>query len=54
MNHNKAIEKYGMLEYDECFGYVPLLLGGKETVNNLKKVKIREHLSIIAEMSGGV
>ena len=53
--YNKAIEKLGMLEYDECFGYVPLLaLGGKERVNNLKKVKIREHIAIIYELCGEV
>ena len=28
--YNAAVKKYGELEYDECFGYVPLLaLGGK-------------------------
>lgn len=36
--YNAAVKKYGGLEYDECFGYVPLLaLGGKESVKNLKK-----------------
>ncbi|MBQ6523394.1 MAG: DUF1851 domain-containing protein [Atopobiaceae bacterium] len=36
-------------------GYVPLLgLGGRETVNNLRKVKIREHIALIAQMVGGV
>ena len=53
--YQEAVAKHGYLEYDECFGYVPLLLlGGKETVNNLKMVKIREHISLITEMSGGV
>ncbi len=50
-----AIKKLGSLEYDECFGYVPLLgLGGKEAVNNLKKVKMREHIVLIFEMCGEV
>lgn len=36
--YKAATKKLGKLEYDECFGYVPLLaLGGKESVNNLKK-----------------
>ena len=53
--YNAAIKKYGVLEYDECFGYIPLLaLGGKESVNNLKKVKIREHIALITEMAGEV
>ena len=53
--YNAALKKYGFLEYDECFGYVPLLaLGGKESVNNLKKVKIREHIALITEMVGEI
>lgn len=53
--YNEAIKKYGSLEYDECFGYVPLLaLGGKESVDNLKKVKIREHIALITEMVGEI
>ncbi len=54
-NYNEATKKYGSLEYDECFGYVPLLaLGGKESVDNLKKVKIREHIALITEMVGEI
>lgn len=53
--YKAAIKKLGNLEYDECFGYVPLLaLGGKESVNNLKKVKIREHIAMIYEFVGEV
>lgn len=53
--YNDAIKKIGELEYDECFGYVPLLaLGGKESVDNLKKVKIREHIALITEMVGEI
>lgn len=53
--YNAAVKKHGDLEYDECFGYVPILaLGGKESVNNLKKVKIREHIAIITELAGEI
>ncbi len=53
--YNAAVKRYGSLAYGECFGYVPLLgLGGRETVNNLRKVKIREHIALIAQMVGGV
>lgn len=53
--YNAAVKKLGDLEYDECFGYVPILaLGGKESVNNLKKVKIREHIAIITELAGEI
>lgn len=53
--YEKAVKKYGFLEYDECFGYVPLLaMGGRESVNNIKKVKIKEHIALIADLTGGV
>ena len=39
----------------ECFGYVPLLaMGGKESVNSIKKVKMREHISLIINLVGGI
>jgi len=49
----EAVKKYGEPEYDECFGYEPLLsLGGKESINNLKKVKYEVHISLIGELQG--
>ncbi|MCY6354751.1 T6SS immunity protein Tdi1 domain-containing protein [Clostridium sp. ZS2-4] len=49
----EAVEKYGEPQYDECFGYEPLLsLGGKESVDNLRKVKYEVHISIIAQIQG--
>ncbi len=51
----KAIRKYGKLGYDECFGYVPLLgLGGKKSVNNLKKVKLIEQIYLITDLLGPI
>lgn len=51
----EAREKYGEPEYDECFGYVPLLgLGGKDTIANLEKVKLKEHIYIINDLVGPV
>ena len=51
----QAREKYGEPAYDECFGYVPLLgLGGKDTVDNLKKVKLKEHIYTINDLVGPV
>lgn len=53
--YNKAAYKLGELEYDECFGYVPLLgLGGSEKVENLKKVKIKEHIELITQLVGKI
>lgn len=53
--YEKAVKKHGELKYDECFGYFPLLaLGGQDSVNNLRKVKMMEHIALIAEMTGGI
>lgn len=53
--YNKAVEKYGDLDYNECFGYVPLLgLGGSEKIENLKKVKIKEHIELITQIVGKI
>lgn len=53
--YDAAVKKHGMLEYDECFGYVPLLaMGGKESVNNIKKFKIKEHIALITSVAGEI
>lgn len=50
-----AVSRLGELEYGECFGYVPLLgLGGSEKVENLKKVKIKEHIELITQLVGKI
>ncbi|MEM5016861.1 T6SS immunity protein Tdi1 domain-containing protein [Metabacillus indicus] len=51
----EALEQFNELDYDECFGYTPLLgLGGSEKVDNLKKVKLKEHILIITEFMGPI
>lgn len=51
--YRDAIEQYGEPGFDECFGYVPILgLGGVEKVENLQKVKMREHIYIITHFMG--
>ncbi len=53
--YDEAVKKYGKLNYDECFGYVPLLgLGGNEKVENIKKVKIIEHVELITQLVGRI
>ena len=53
--YNQAIKNLGLIQYDECFGYVPLLgLGGSEKVENLKKVKIKEHIELITQLVGKI
>ncbi len=54
-HYKPAQEKLGTLDYDECYGYEPVLaLGGFEKVENLTKVKIREHLLLIHELAGKI
>ena len=51
----EAVRKYGDVEYSKAFGYVPILaLGGKESVDNLDKVEIREHILIHANFMGQI
>jgi len=46
-----AIRRLGALEPDECYGFFPALAaGGKEKAANLQRVKLREHLSILAQL----
>lgn len=50
-----AKRRLGEPEYDECYGYVPLLgLGGAEKAEKLQKVKIKEHISLIAQALGKI
>lgn len=47
----KVIDKFGPLEYDECYAFEPALaLGGSESIKNIKKVKVKEHLEILAQL----
>jgi hypothetical protein len=47
----KASKKLGQLEYDECYGFEPAIaLGGPGTLDTLRKVKLLEHLSILAQL----
>lgn len=51
----KAKDRLGELAYDECYGYMPILAaGGFEKVENLQKVKIKEHISVIAQLAGKI
>ena len=52
----EAVKIHGTVpQYDECYGYVPLLgAGGAETPKNLKIVKIKEHIMLIKEMLGRI
>ena len=48
---DKASEKLGLLEPDEMYAFVPALaLGGTNKLENLKKVKVIEHLNFLADL----
>lgn len=50
-----AVGKLGRPRFDECFGYVPLMgLGGCGGVDSLRRVKLREHITLIAQSVGKV
>lgn len=54
-NYFSAKAQSGPIAFDECYGYVPLLgLGGPEKAGNLKKVKMKEHISLIAQALGKI
>lgn len=54
-NYDEAVKLYGVPDFDECFGYVPLLaLGGGETADHLKRCKVREHIYLISQMAGRI
>ena len=53
--YEEVLKSKELLEFDECYGYVPLLgLGGSEEVSNLSKVKIREHILLITQLVGRI
>ena len=53
--YEKAVPILGTPAYEECFAYEPLLsLGGKEKVENLRKVNLMVHLDIVSQMQDTV
>lgn len=51
----QAVEQHGHLDYNQCFGFVPLLaLGGPKEISHLSKVKIFEHILLITQLAGGI
>lgn len=54
-NYKEAAELLGEPDFDECFGYVPLLaLGGGETPDHLKRCKAIEHIYLISQLAGKI
>ena len=49
---DRAFAKFGALESDEVYGFEPaLVLGGKIRLENLKKLKLDAHLTILRQLS---
>jgi hypothetical protein len=47
----KALKQHGPLEYDECYGFEPVLaLGGSGEIDTVHKVKLREYLGILSQV----
>lgn len=55
VNYKEAVDLLGVPDFDECFGYVPLLaLGGGETPDHIKRCKTREHIYLISQLAGNI
>ncbi len=51
--HDECSKRYGKLKADECYAFVPALAaGGTETIESVQKAPLREHLAMLAQMSG--
>lgn len=49
--YKKVVKKLGVPDIDECFGFFPALaLGGTGTLDTVKKVKVKEHLSLLRQL----
>jgi hypothetical protein len=50
----KIVRRLGPPAIDECYAFVPALaLGGDGDTNTVERVKLREHLGILAELAKG-
>lgn len=49
--HSKALLRLGVLNRDECYAFEPALaLGGPGTIDTVRRVRMREHLGLLAQM----
>ncbi|MEZ0611149.1 GAD-like domain-containing protein [Fibrella sp. WM1] len=52
-NYKSIKVKLGTPNYDQCYGYVPLLaLGGRESIEHIQIVDLRVHMELMAQVSG--
>ncbi|MDQ0576383.1 hypothetical protein QFZ29_002606 [Agromyces albus] len=51
--YDDAVAALGLPEIDECFGFkLPLAMGGPESVDNVARRKLKEHLAFLVQTSG--
>jgi hypothetical protein len=51
--YDDAVAALGVPEIDECFGFkLPLAMGGPESVDNVARRKLKEHLAFLVQTSG--
>lgn len=54
-NYEAAKNELGPVGPEECYGYFPLpSLGGNSQINNIKKVKLKEYISIATQALGRI
>lgn len=50
--HKKAVDRLGILNYDECYAFEPAIaLGGSGTLDNIRVVKLLEHLNFLYQLT---
>ncbi len=51
--HQKAVREIGFPSPDECFAFIPAFaLGGSARTSEIEKVKLREHLLFLSQLTG--
>ncbi len=51
--HKKAMKRIKLLDSDECLAFVPAFaLGGSSATSEIEKVKLREHLLFLSQLTG--
>lgn len=51
--YDRCVQTYGPLAADECYGFVPALAFlGEAELENIKRMKAREHFAILAQFGG--
>jgi hypothetical protein len=53
--HCQSVEKLGLINVDECYGFVPVrALGGAGELETVERVTMREYLALLAQVVGPI